>query len=125
MAYITGTVDQGLFLRNEHLSVENRILRLQLNGRRALSDAKRANLADIGFRLGPQALARGGNRRPTGHHPDAVPTARRSQTQWITGLSCAGPTTENRSWGYDRMVGALANLGCEASHLASALRGGR
>ena len=57
LAYITGTVDQELLLRNEYLSAENRILRAQLKGRLALSDAERAKLADIGFRLGRKALA--------------------------------------------------------------------
>src|SRR5659263_399988 len=33
MAYITGTVDQELLLRNEYLAAENRILRGQLKGR--------------------------------------------------------------------------------------------
>ena len=33
LAYITGTVDQELLLRNEYLVTENRILRHQLKGR--------------------------------------------------------------------------------------------
>jgi hypothetical protein len=33
LAYITGTVDQELLLRNEYLAVENRILRAQIKGR--------------------------------------------------------------------------------------------
>ena len=32
LAYITGTVDQELLLRNEYLVTENRILRNQLKG---------------------------------------------------------------------------------------------
>src|ERR1035437_10119655 len=39
LAYITGTVDQELLLRNEYLAAENRILRGQLKGRLKLSDA--------------------------------------------------------------------------------------
>ena len=50
LAYITGSVDQELLLRNEYLSAENRILRAQVKGRLALSDTERAKLADIGFR---------------------------------------------------------------------------
>lgn len=42
LAYITGTVDQELLLRNEYLATENRILRAQLRGRLLLSDAERA-----------------------------------------------------------------------------------
>ena len=33
LAYITGTVDQDLLLRNEYLVTENRILRHQINAR--------------------------------------------------------------------------------------------
>jgi len=56
LAYITGTVDQELLLRNEYLVTENRILRNQLKGRVRLSDGERKALADIGYRLGKQAL---------------------------------------------------------------------
>ena len=38
LAYITGTVDQELLLRNEYLATENRILRAQIKGRLLLSD---------------------------------------------------------------------------------------
>jgi hypothetical protein len=56
LAYITGTVDQELLLRNEYLSVENRILRAQIKGRLLLSDAEKATLAEIAHRLGRKAL---------------------------------------------------------------------
>jgi putative transposase len=56
LAYITGTVDQELLLRNEYLAAENRILRGQLKGRLRFSDAERAKLGEIGRRLGRKAL---------------------------------------------------------------------
>src|SRR5438105_1025781 len=56
LAYITGTVDQELLLRNEYLVTENRILRDQMKGRLRLSDGERKALADIGQKLGKQAL---------------------------------------------------------------------
>src|SRR5450631_4804046 len=56
LAYITGTVDQELLLRNEYLIAENRILKAQLNGRLRLSDAERATLGEIGRRLGRKVL---------------------------------------------------------------------
>src|SRR5437867_587238 len=56
LAYITGTVDQELLVRNEYLVIENRILRNQLKGRVRLSDGERKTLAEIGYRLGKQAL---------------------------------------------------------------------
>ena len=56
LAYITGTVDQELLLRNEYLAAENRILRAQIKGRLLLSDAEKATLAEIAHRLGRNAL---------------------------------------------------------------------
>ena len=56
LAYITGTVDQELLLRNEYLTAENRILRAQIKGRLLLSDAEKATLAEIAHRLGRKAL---------------------------------------------------------------------
>ena len=55
LAYITGTVDHELLLRNEYLAAENRILRGQLKGRLKFSDAERAKLGEIGRRLGRNA----------------------------------------------------------------------
>ena len=51
LAYITGTVDQALLLRNAYLVTENRILRQQIKGRVHLTDAERRNLAHIGKQL--------------------------------------------------------------------------
>ena len=56
LAYITGTVDLGLLLRDEYLAAENRILRTQIKGRLLLSDAEKAPLAEIAHRLGRKAL---------------------------------------------------------------------
>ena len=56
LAYITGTVDQELLLRNEYLVAENRILRQQVNGRLLLSDAEKKTLAEIGYRIGWKTL---------------------------------------------------------------------
>jgi hypothetical protein len=51
LAYITGTVDQELLLRNKYLVTENRMLRDQLKGRVRLSDGERKALAEIGQKL--------------------------------------------------------------------------
>ena len=56
LAYITGTVDQELLLRNEYLAAENRILKAQINTRLRLTDAERVTLAEIAHRLGRKAL---------------------------------------------------------------------
>src|SRR5919206_3732279 len=56
LAYITGSVNQELLLRNEYLVTENRILRQQITGRVRLTDGERKTLAEIGHKLGKQAL---------------------------------------------------------------------
>lgn len=56
LAYITGTVDQELLLRNEYLAAENRILKAQIKGRLLLSEVDKATLAEIAHRLGREAL---------------------------------------------------------------------
>jgi hypothetical protein len=56
LAYITGSVDQELLLRNEYLVTENRLLRQQIRGRLRLSDSDRKTLAAMGKKLGKQAL---------------------------------------------------------------------
>ena len=62
LAYITGTVDQELLLRNEYLAAENWILKAKLKGRVRFSDTERARLGEIGHRLvRPQGPRRGGN----------------------------------------------------------------
>jgi putative transposase len=129
LAYTTGTVDQELLLSNEYLAAENRILRAQLNGCLQLSDAERAALGEISFRLGRKALrevatvAQPGtilawHRRLTARKFEGS-RARRVRgrpriDREVVGLIIR-MAEENRSWGYDRIVGALANLGHEVS----------
>jgi putative transposase len=47
LAYVTGTVNQELLLRNEYLAAENRILRGQIKGRLLLSEGEKATVAEI------------------------------------------------------------------------------
>jgi hypothetical protein len=56
LAYVTGTVDHELLLRNEYLAAENRILRGQIKDRLVLSEGEKATLAAIAHRLGRKAL---------------------------------------------------------------------
>jgi Homeodomain-like domain len=125
LAYITGTVDQELLLRNEYLVTENRILRDQLKGRVRLSDGERKALAEIGQKLGKKALAEVAKIVK----PDTILAWHRtlvaqkfdgSQQRKPPGRPTIDPelealvvrmAQENRAWGYDRIVGALANLG--------------
>lgn len=132
LAYITGSVDKELLLRNEYLAAENRILRAKINGRLLLSDSEKITLADIAHRLGRKALT-------------DVAAAAKPETllRWHQELiakkfdgskyrkSVGRPPVdveienlvvrmarENPSWGYDRIVGAMANLGYKVSDQA-------
>jgi putative transposase len=124
-AYITGTVDQELLLRNEYLVTENQILRNQIQGRLRLSTGECKALAETGQKLGKQAL----EQVATIVKPDTILAWHRklvaqkfdgSQQRKALGRPKIDQelealvvriAQENRSWGYDRMVGALANLG--------------
>jgi putative transposase len=129
LAYITGTVDQELLLRNEYLVTENRILRNQIKGRVRLSDGERKTLADIGHKLGKQALQDvativkpdtilGWHRKLVAQKFDGSKQrqalGRPKIDQELEAL-IVRMARENRSWGYDRIVGALANLGYTVS----------
>jgi len=125
LAYITGSVDQALLLRNEYLVTENRILRNQIKGRVHLSDGERTALAAIGQKLGKQALQEvakivkpdtilGWHRTLVAQKFDS------SQQRKALGRPKVDPALEalivrmaqdNRRWGYDRIAGALAHLG--------------
>ena len=129
LAYITGSVDQHLLLRNEYLVTENRMLRHQIKGRVRLSDGERKALAEIGQKLGQKAL----EEVATIVKPDTILGWYRT----LVAQKCDGSTQrqspgrpkidpelealvvrmaqDNRSWGYDRIVGALANLGLTVS----------
>jgi hypothetical protein len=49
LAYVTGTVNQELLLRNEYLAAENRILRGQIKGRLLLSEGEKPTLGETGL----------------------------------------------------------------------------
>ena len=129
LAFVTGLVNQELLLRNEYLAAENRILRAHLPSRLRLSDAERSMLAEIAKRLGRKALKEiarvaqpdtllawyrrlvaqkfDGSRRRTGPgRPQVSPEVEMLVVRFAR---------ENRGWGYDRIVGALANLGYHIS----------
>jgi len=127
LPFVTGMVDQELLARNEYLAAENRILKARLKGRLKLSDAERATLGEIGHRLGRKILSEVASvaqpetilawyrklvackfdgskaRRSPGR-----PRIKREVEQLIVRMA-----KENRDWGYDRIAGALANLGYE------------
>jgi putative transposase len=129
LAYVTGTADQELLARNEYLAAENGILKAQLNSRLKPSDAERGVLGEIGHRLGRKVLAD----VATIARPDTIlgwyrklvarkfdgskarrglgrPRIKREVEHLIIRMA-----SENRDWGYDRIAGALANLGHKVS----------
>jgi putative transposase len=121
VAYVTGTVNQELLLRNEYLGAENRILRGQIKGRLLLSEGEKATLAKIAQRLGRKALEElaavakpdtllawyrkliankfdGSRIRQRVGRPRMDEEAERLVLQMAK---------ENPSWGYDRIVGVM------------------
>jgi len=125
LAYITGTVDQELLLRNEYLAAENRILKAQLKTRLRLTDADRRTLAEIAHRLGRKALEDVANaakpdtimgwyRRLVARKFDGSKSRRypgRPRIDNEIEKLVVRLVQENSGWGYDRIVGAMANLG--------------
>ena len=125
LAYITGTVDQELLLRNEYLVAENRILKAQLNTPLRLTDAERVTLAEIAHRLGRKALEEVANavkpdtllgwyRKLVARKFDGSKSRRYPGRPRIDGdieHLVVRMARENPGWGYDRIIGAMANLG--------------
>src|SRR5260370_24092287 len=125
LAYVTGLVNQKLLLQNEYLAAENRILRARLPARMRLSDPQRSTLAEIGKRLGRAAL----QQVACVARPDTILAwYRRLIARKFDSSQCrTSPgrpriatevealivrfARENPGWEYDRIVGALANLG--------------
>jgi len=125
LAFVTGLVNQELLLQNEYLAAENRILRAHLPSRLRLSDPERCTLAEIGKRLGRKRLKQVAC---TAKSDTILAWYRRLIARKFDGSRCrAYPgrpriesateelvvrfARENSGWGYDRIVGALANLG--------------
>src|SRR2546429_3029117 len=129
LAYITGTVDQELLLRNEYLAAENRILRAQIKGRLLLADVEKSTLAEIAHRLGRKGL----EELAAVANPDTLlawyrkliankfdgskfrkswgrPRVDEETERWVVRMA-----KENPGWGYDRIVGAMTNLGFRLS----------
>jgi putative transposase len=129
LACITGSVEEQLLLRNEYVIEENRILRNQIAGRVQLTNAERQTLAALGKKLGKQAL----EEVATIVKPDTILAWHRklvaqkfdsSEQRKSVGRPRVDTeiedlvvqmAKENRGWGYDRIVGALAELGYDIS----------
>jgi hypothetical protein len=125
LASVSASVNDRLWLRNAYLLAENRILRHQINGRVQLTDRERKELAEIGAKLGKKTLeematiAKPGTilawhrtftdqKRETSER--RKPVGRPRVDKEIEDL-VVRMARENRSWGYDRIQGALNHLG--------------
>jgi putative transposase len=129
LAYVTGLVNQELLLQNEYLAAENQILKAHLGPGCRLSNGEKRTLAEIGKRLGRKAL----QKVASVAQPDTILAwYRQIMAQKFDGSkqrrSAGRPrlsaemenlvvrlARENSGWGYDRIVGALSNLGYSVS----------
>lgn len=129
MALISGKINEEILLRNEYLAAENIILRSKIKGRLILTDQERRLLAKIGKQLGVKALTDIG---PI-FQPDTIlrwyreliakkfdgsknrKKAGRPRTKEEIEELVIKIADENLGWGYDRIVGALYNLGIKIS----------
>ncbi len=129
LAYISGSVDEELLLRNDYLVAENRILRQQIKDRIQLTDVERRTLAEIDKKLGKQALEEiativkpatilAWHRKLVAQKFDGSEQRKsvgRLRVDKELEDLVVKMAKENRSWGYDRIAGALADLGYEIS----------
>ncbi len=126
LSLVGGYVDEELLARNEYLAAENEILRSKIAGAVKLTNGERIRLAIIGKRIGLKALRGVANIVK----PETILkwfrqlVARKFDGSARRGKSCGRPNVsqdieglilrfarENADWGYDRIVGALSNLG--------------
>jgi putative transposase len=122
---VSESVNDHLRLRNDYLVAENRILRHQIDGHVQLTDSQRKELAELGAKLGKQAL----EAIATVARPDTILAWNRTFADQQVDTSephksvgrprvdkaiealVVRMARENRSWGYDRIQGALNHLG--------------
>src|SRR5206468_10247613 len=108
---------------------EQRILRAKIKGRPQLSDGERLTLAEIAHRRGRRALAEiavaakpdtilGWFRKLVARKFDGSkfrPGVGRPRIEKVIEELIVRMAKENPSWGYDRIEGALSNLGHDVS----------
>jgi putative transposase len=124
LAYVTGSVNEDLLRRIEYLLEENRVLRNQLDKRVHLTDSERRTLTEKAVALGklmadtvtivkPETILKW-HRRLVAKKFDGSryckrhgrPPTKAEIEELVVRLA-----RENPSWGYDRIAGAIHNLG--------------
>ena len=123
---ISGNVEKEILIRNEYLAAENEILKSKIEGRIKLSRVEKIRLAEIGKRIGAKALKDVANivkpetilkqfrelvaKKFDGSLNRTKNVGRKKIEKEIEELVLKF-ARENSSWGYDRICGALKNLG--------------
>jgi putative transposase len=127
LASVTGSVAEQRLRRIESLVADNGLVRTQSTGRLQLRDTERTTLAELGKKLGKQALeevAKVATPDPIlGWHRTLVAqkfagsTPRKTQGRPRVDKEArvVQRAREQRSWGDERIAGALAHLGYEIS----------
>ena len=129
MALVSGRVDQELLLRNEYLAAENEILKSKIKKPLHFNNFERIRLAKIGKQIGLNALKEIACivkpetilewfRRLVAKKFDGSKNrkkAGRPKIDYKLEALVIRFAEENPSWGYDRIVGALSNLGYDVS----------
>ena len=129
LALVSGKVEEELLLRNEYLAVENEILKSKLKKPPSFNDHERIRLAKIGKKIGLKALMEIACivkpetilewfRKLVAKKFDGSKfrkTVGRPRINYELESLILRIAEENPTWGYDRIVGALSNLGYKVS----------
>ncbi len=129
LALVSCRVEKEILLRNEYLAAENEILKSKIKKPLQLNNHERIRLAKIGKRIGLKALREIACivkpetilewfRRLVAIKFDGSKFRKkvgRPKTDHVLDSLIIQFVEENPSWGYDRIVGALANLGYDVS----------
>ncbi len=127
LAGLMAAINDGSLQRLEYVLAENKILRKQIPGNVRMNDADRRKLAELGKKLGKKMLSEIGSivspdtilgwyRKLIAKKFDGSKQKRgpgRPRKPKLIEELVLRFARENRSWGYGRIIGALANVGHE------------
>ncbi len=128
LAYISGSVNDILLKKVEYLIEENKVLRGQLEKRLKLTDVERRSLAEKAVALGklmadtvaivkPATILKWHRKLVAQKFDGSKNREKRGRPKISAEIEALiiWFARENRTWGYDRISGALANLGHKVS----------
>ena len=124
LAYITGSLNEDLLRRIEYLLEENRVLRNQIDCRILLTDPERCTLAEKAVALGrlmadtvtivkPETILKWHRRLVAKKFDGSRFRKRQGRPRTKTEIEdlVIRLARDNPAWGYDRIAGAIHNLG--------------